>query len=176
MSSSIRQVLDEARLFFDYLREDYSAALVDLETLEAAALTPARRLAILAIRAQILVNQGQFVAAKRVIGFLNEIERSVPQRAEWAGARYFLTPDPRADRGWAQHLAEVALKLQSSASDEKRTDPNFDFAPSRASALFGTPDPLRANPLRPPGGDEPVPRRPNGPRGAAPRAPGQPRE
>ena len=176
LSSSIRQVLDEARLFFDYLREDYSAALVDLETLEAAAVTPVRRLAVLAIRAQVLVNQGQFVAAKRVIGFLEEIERSVPRRAEWVGARYVLTPDPRADRGWSQYLAEVALKLRNSASDDKRTDPNFDFAPSRASALFGIPDPIRVNPLRPPGADEPVPRRQNGPRGAAPRAPGQPRE
>ena len=173
ISPTTRQVLDEARLFFDYLRADYTAALLDLGALEDAADSPKRRLALLTIRAQILVNQGQFTAANRLIGFLDQIDRPVAQRAEWVGDRSVLTADPRPDRGWPRHLAESVAQLQDSLTELKRVEPKFDFAPSRDSNLFKpeapAPNQFRPNPLIPPGGgDQPAPRRKVVPRANGP--------
>jgi len=164
ISPTTRQVLDEARLFFDYLREDYTAALVDLGALEDAADSPKRRLALLTIRAQILVNQGQFTAANRLIGFLDQIDRPMARRVEWVGDRSILTADPRPDRGWPRHLAESVAQLRDSLTELKRVEPKFDFAPNRDSNLLRpevpAPNQFQPIPLVPPGGgDQPVPRR-----------------
>ncbi len=160
-----RQIFDEARLYFDYLAEDHSAALQDLGVLEAGSNAPERRLDLLTIRAQILINQGQFTSAKRLISFLDAIDQPSQHRVEWAGSKYVLTDEPRPGRGWPQYLAESSLRLQNSLAEAKTADPNLDFVPSRASALFRAPIPARPNPLVPPGGVvQPVPRRQIGPR------------
>ena len=156
-----RKVFDEARLFFDYLREDYSAALEALESLEPEAETPTRRLALLTIRAQILVNQGRFTPAKRIIAFLDQVDPSVARRVEWTGRSYVLTPEPRPDRGWPRYLAESSVRLQTSWNEPKRAEPNTDvnFNPNRAAMLFRAQPPPRPGPLMPPAGDDPLPAR-----------------
>lgn len=126
LNPTTRDLIREARLFFDYLREDYSAALVDLDALELDSRSPEHRLALLTIRAQILVNQGRFVAAKRVINFLDQADRPIEQRIEWTGQQYVMTSEPRADHGWPRFLAESSARLQATLNDPKPDEPEAE--------------------------------------------------
>lgn len=148
-SPAVRQVIDEARLFFDYLREDYPAALGDLERLERAADAPDRRLAMLGLRAQILVNQGRIGPARRIITYLDRLEGDAPRRVEWAGGRYELTPEARPDRGWPRFLAEAAAKPPAPADDAGRVGPRVNPMPMRNPPLF-EPEPPPQFRLAPP--------------------------
>ena len=69
---ALQALLDEARLFFDYLREDYRAALDSLERLEARTSSPDERLRLLSLRAQIFLGQGATDRAAETIAFLGD--------------------------------------------------------------------------------------------------------
>ena len=171
-----RKILDEARLFFDYLREDYGSALSTLADLEADAETPDQRVALMTIRAQILVDQGQFAAARRVIAFLERIEGAPTRQVEWTGLGYKLTEIPQSNAGWPRFLAEAVVTLQAAASDPKPTvdasEPILDLGRpfSRPPNPFGPAPFLQPGNEEPPGFQPPINRRPRQLPVAPPRA------
>ncbi len=80
--SGLDEALDEYRLFFDYLREDYTSAEADLEALEPRASTADRRLLIVSLRAQILQAQGQLYRAKPIVDYLIRLQGTQPRQIE----------------------------------------------------------------------------------------------
>ncbi|AGA30306.1 TolB-like translocation protein [Singulisphaera acidiphila] len=97
--------VDEARLFFDYLRGDYDAALRSLESLEARATSPDHRLRLVSLRAQIFLGKGQEERAERTIEFLQSLERKAPQRFEMTPEGPALTVEDAPNQGWPDYLA-----------------------------------------------------------------------
>ena len=171
-------LLDEARLFFDYLAENYSAALGSLETLEGSVDSPDRRRRLLSVRAQIFIAQGKVDRAERTISFLRGLERKPASRIEWDGVGYTLTgvePSPGQGQGWPDYLAwraSTARAMLHEDAPEDHPNPdnprvNFGFDPiiPRANLVF--PDrPFLNDPNPPPEpGDRrrfpPRPRMPN---------------
>jgi hypothetical protein len=65
----------EARFLFDYLREDYPAALASLDPLEDLSPTPARRRMLLVLRGQALAGKGELDEAREVFHFVERIEQ-----------------------------------------------------------------------------------------------------
>lgn len=149
------KVFDEARLFFDYLREDYGAALTMLALLEPDAATPDQSVELMTIRAQIQLNQGQFTAAKRIIQYLDGIDQQSTRRCEWTGAGYILTESIRPDQGWPRHLLEVVDKAQATTADPKSADGPVDPPPGPVPPLFQQPVPFRPAQILPPPDDDP---------------------
>ncbi len=178
LDPATRRVFDEARLFFDYLREDYSEALKALDALEPGAETPGRRLALLTIRAQILLNQGQFTSARRVIAFLDKVDQPVVRRVEWIGDHYQVNSEPRPDRGWPRFLAESSIRLQTSLGESKPVDSNVSLVPNRADPMFRAQPQIQIAPIMPPkANDQQAPRRTGPARVFGPRsAPAQPKK
>lgn len=80
--SGFDETLDDYRLFFDYLREDYTSAEADLEALEPRASTADRRLLILGLRAQILQAQGQLFRARPIVDYLIRLQGTEPRQIE----------------------------------------------------------------------------------------------
>ena len=154
LDAKSRLIFDEARLFFDYLREDYPEALKSLEALDSSAGTPERRLAQLTIRAQILINQGQLTAAKRLITFLDQVGGHPPRQIEWTGQSYRLTQTVRAGANWPRYLAESLATVQKDLKGPRSNDEDDDFLPDRGSAL------LRSRALLKPGARVPLPQQP----------------
>ena len=150
LDPTTRRTFDEARLFFDYLREDYGSALANLGAMEEEADTPEHRVALLAVRAQILLNQGQFIASQRVIGFLERIEGSPTRRAEWDGSAFHLATTDRPDQGWPRFLTDAATKLQAAATAPKRPDDALEATPDRGFPFPRSPFPFQPNPVMPP--------------------------
>ncbi len=98
--------LTEACLFFDSLREDYSAALADLDILDARTTDPERRVRLLALRAQFLMGQGEKERAGDLITYLRSLEDRVSSRIEETVGGYVLTPTPESASGWSRYLAQ----------------------------------------------------------------------
>jgi hypothetical protein len=112
-------MLDEARLFFDYLSGEYSAALASLETLESRTTKPADRLRILSMRAQIALGQGKRERADETIAYLQAIEGKVPLRYEDTPAGPSLIEEPTPGQGWPKYLASRAKKLRAKETDDR---------------------------------------------------------
>ncbi len=172
-----RQIFDEAQFFFDYLREDYGAALVKLASLEAAAETPERRLAWLSIRAQILINQGQFSSARRIVTYLEHQDDPRTRQLEWTGISYQLSEEFRPDRGWPRFLDQSASQMQLAADESLRSEPTPEVRLERDLPLFRPADEFRpARVFVGPQGNDPAPsRRPILRRGPAPQKDAVPR-
>ena len=98
-------LLDEARLFFDYLREDYHAALDSLERLEARTSSPDERLRLLSLRAQIFLGQGATDRAAETIAFLETVPRASSTRLEITPAGPVLTGEDDPRRRWPSYLS-----------------------------------------------------------------------
>ena len=166
LDPATRKIFDEARLYFDYLREDYGSALNTLTDLEASAETADQRVGLMTIRAQILVNQGQAAAARRVIHFLDQIEGPPDRRVEWTGLAYTLTEIPRANQGWPRFLAEAITTLAANPPDAMQTDDNQELILNRNPPFFRPPIPMGPALILPPGGEDapdfrrPINRRP----------------
>ncbi len=168
-------LIDEARLFFDYLSDNYSPALKALETLEARVETPEQRACLLSVRAQIYLAQGQVDRAGETISFLRSLVRKPAKRIEWNGMGYELTAvdSPRGEgQGWPDYLAWRASKVREILHEDGA---DFHFNPDGPRVNFGF-DPFapRVNPLFP---DRPFlnqPMIPQGP-GNRPVAPPRPR-
>ena len=104
--SGLDEALDEYRLFFDYLREDYTSAEADLEALEPRASTADRRLLIVGLRAQILQAQGQLYKAKPIVDYLIRLQGAQPRRIEDTplGPVFSQPADPRCL--WPTYLSQ----------------------------------------------------------------------
>jgi hypothetical protein len=147
-SAALLDVLAEARLFFDVLREDFSAALASLDGLEPRLSTPQQRLALLGLRAQIFLGQRRFEQANQTIAFLQSIETQTGQRLEQTPMGPALIPEAGPSRRWASYLAERAVELTKSAAAEGADTP------------LGHRNPDHPNPaadLIPPPGGAPIP-------------------
>jgi len=131
---ALAPLLDEARLFFDYLREDYSAALASLETLEARAESPEDRARLLAVRAQIFLNRGEFDRAGKTIAYLKDRDPRPARRVEWTAAGYRVSEEPTAGRGWPDYLALRARSIRAMLRDE---GPDHHFNPDNPRAGRG---------------------------------------
>lgn len=116
---AVAAFLDEARLFFDYLREDYTAALASLESLEARMTSPGPRLRLLSVRAQIFLGQGQEESAEQTIAYLQSLEREAPRRLEITPAGTTLTEEEAPTQGWAKYLDSRARLLRASAGTNR---------------------------------------------------------
>ena len=133
-SPALEALLDEARLFFDVLREDYPSALASLEAFEARVTDPEQRLRLLSVRAQIFLGQGQFGRASETIAFLQSIPQGEPRRVEMTPAGMRMTsdddptgmkhtPEPVSGQGWPSYLALRAKdSAQELAGDTERAE------------------------------------------------------
>ncbi len=144
---AVADLLDEARLFFDYLSENYTPALRALETLEARLESPEQRTALLSVRAQIDLATGHVDRAGETISFLRSLARKPARRIEWDGTGYTLTDVDRergGGRGWPDYLAWRALKVREALRDDGE---DFHVNPDAPRFNFGL-DPFlpRANP------------------------------
>ena len=148
--SGLDEALDEYRLFFDYLREDYTSAEADLEALEPRASTADRRLMIVGLRAQILQAQGQFYKARPIIDYLIRLQGAQPRQIEDTP----LGPVLSAAGGSSLSLAHVSVSVHDPQQDVARRQPRRrarhhpSLAPpgpprrSRLSALISCPESL----------------------------------
>ncbi len=96
---------DECRLFFAYLRRDFTQAETELDLVALRATVPEQRFALLALRAQILMGQGLAEPARAVIDYLLHSRYSAAQRVEETPAGPIFTPADGPDRIWASYLA-----------------------------------------------------------------------
>jgi len=115
---AVAAILDEARLFFDYLREDYPASLASLDAVEARADSPEERFNLLTVRAQIFLNRGEIDRAGKTIAYLRDHDRRPIHRVEWAGGGYALTEEPVDGRGWPDYLTLRASAIRAMIHDE----------------------------------------------------------
>lgn len=111
--------LDEARLFFDYLRLDYAAAEASLERMEQRTSNPNLRLRLLSVRAQILLGQREFGAAAETIDFLGSVQPRTAHRIEQTPAGPVLTPEIDGRRGWPSYLGGQAEKLRGKPPEKE---------------------------------------------------------
>ena len=102
---ALQALLDEARLFFDYLREDYRAALDSLERLEARTSSPDERLRLLSLRAQIFLGQGAADRAGETIAFLETVPHVAAAGMEITPAGPLLTDEDGPRRRWPSYLS-----------------------------------------------------------------------
>jgi len=111
-----------ARLAFDYLRGDYSAAQADLEAIEAAEPSPERRRKLLGLRAQVFAGMGEFERAQGVLGYLKSIEHARSRRVVEPTSRGpFLTDVTPPDAGWCDYALNL-IKEQARAAVGKAED------------------------------------------------------
>ena len=113
--AALSALLDEAKLFFDYLREDYAGALKDLEALEDHPTTPDQRLRLLSLRAQVLLGLGEIDSAGQTISFLRAISPPDQRRVETTPAGSSLAAIPNPGKGWPDYLAHRASELEKGA-------------------------------------------------------------
>jgi Tol biopolymer transport system component len=168
---AVEAALDEARLFFDYLAENYTPALKSLEALETRVETPEQRASLLSVRAQIYLAQGQFDRARETISFLRSLGRKPARRIEWDGLGYTLTgvDSPRGEaQGWPDYLAWRVSKVRDLLREDGA---EVHFNPDGLRANFGF-DPFapRANPPFPdrPFFNDPIPPQDPGQRPGSP--------
>ena len=147
-SGALLDVLAEARLFFDVLREDYSAALESLEALEPRLTTREHRLALLGVRAQIFLGQKRFEQANQTIAFLLSIEAQTGQRIEQTPTGLALIPEPGPSRRWASYLVERTGELVKAGGpggpdvlplgnrNPDNPNPNADLVPGPGGAAI----------------------------------------
>jgi Tol biopolymer transport system component len=127
--------LDEARLFFDYLRDDFPAALTALEALEGHTATPDHLLRLLSLRGQIFLGMGEPERAIDVVTYLLGQDQRRPRQLETTPAGFAWAETPAQDSGWPSYLNQ---RLQ-------------DRRKARASSTEASDDPLRNRNLEVPG-------------------------
>ncbi len=149
----------EDRLFFDYLRGEFTAAAADLDALEPRLNTRERRLALLSLRAQILWAQGETDSAREVAGYLLEAVGGEVHRLEETPIGRSLVPVPGSGRPWARYLAARANQPQAPAAPQPEPPPGERD------------DPMFINPFAPPEPPGIEFRRQRAPAGAMPFAP-----
>jgi Tol biopolymer transport system component len=106
--AAMQALLDEARLFFDYLCEDYPAALSALEAVEARTVDPDRKLKLLGVRAQIDLGLGETERARSTIAYLGAVQPRRVGRVEMVPDGLVWSPEADPGEGWPAFLAEKA--------------------------------------------------------------------
>lgn len=107
----LQRFLLEARLYFEILVEDFSAALLTLERFEAENLKPQERLALLCVRAQIMLGLSDWDRAKEPIDYLLREDIRVVSRYEVTPGGVTLTLEPQPSQGWGRYLAQRTADL-----------------------------------------------------------------
>jgi hypothetical protein len=141
--ASSPDAMAEARLFFDYLCEDYQAALDSLEALETRLTSSDQRLRLLGVRAQIFLGLMQTDQAIKTISFLRSIDVKPGQRIEESPLGPMLTTDAGSNRRWATYLSERTVSILNAGSatstevplghrNPDNPNPNADFVPGPA--------------------------------------------
>jgi hypothetical protein len=129
--SSSDDSLDEYRLFFDYLCEDYTAAAADLEALEARASSTEARLRILGLRAQVLHAQGQTFRARAIARYLVQSQGARSRQVEETPLGLVFSQQDDPARLWPLYLAEFTAEkhgLPSEALGDENDDANRQWA------------------------------------------------
>lgn len=100
--------LDDFRLFFAYLAQDYDAAERHLDAVESTAEAPRDRLRWMCLRAQILMSKGEVNRARGIVGYLERETRGSRFSIEESAGTYTLTAVDDPGDAWATHLNQVA--------------------------------------------------------------------
>jgi hypothetical protein len=108
---ALRALLDEARLFFDYLSEDYASALSSLEAFEPRATGPDPRWRLMGLRAQIYLGLKDSERARGALAYLRAARPEPARRIEQTPAGPVLTPADPAD-AWPEFLAHWSEELK----------------------------------------------------------------
>jgi hypothetical protein len=153
-----RDGLDEFRLFFSYLNQDYDSAARWLDAVEAAADDPDARLRWLGLRAQILLGAGRIDGARGIVDYLVRETGSTTLSIETTAEGYAIATEPHPQVGWVAHLREKssdpALRRMGIGRDGRliETEPPDPF-----SALddWGDQDRMPNVPFAPPPGGVP---------------------
>jgi Tol biopolymer transport system component len=159
---ALQALLDAARLFFDYLRQDYDAALASLEALDAKTTDPDQRLRLLSVRAQIDLAQGRGDQANDTIDYLGSLRQGPSFRIEETPAGPALTAESDRKQTWPLYLAQRAADYRARAA---RGNEGADGAPHPFGNLnpdapaFALPEGGIAIPFAPAAGDFPEPPR-----------------
>jgi hypothetical protein len=175
----IDRFLDEARLFFDYLQEDYAAAFVSAQRIEPGLTRPDQRLKLISLRAQIQLGQRDFAPAFDTIDFLRSRPRLVRERIEDTPGGPVVTRlgGPGADRSvprrsaagrarpgpglpgtsWTSHLARRATELEAKTRGAHRAG---DDEPDPFQNPIMEPPPIDLFPGQAPFAPAPVPGQP----------------
>jgi hypothetical protein len=98
--------IDEFRLFFAYLREDYTKAAAELESLEARTSAPAHRLGWLSLCAQIFAGAGQTDRARAIVEYLDKLQGTEPRRVEETPLGLVVAPVADPAGRWPRYLAQ----------------------------------------------------------------------
>ncbi len=154
--------LAECRLFFDAIREDYTAAIASADALDSLTTRPDWHLRLLAARAQLLVGMGDLDRASDPIAYLRSLDEVKSSRYELTSAGPTLIPEPASTSGWSRYLAArlddmEKSKRAGSAHDEEGLGHRNPDAPLPAPGQippFGLRDelfiPQRNIPMPPP--------------------------
>jgi hypothetical protein len=154
--------LDEARLFFDYLRQDYTAALTSLEAFEARIDRPDQRRRLMSVRAQIYLGQGDHGAAMDAVNYLQSIQRPADRQLEQTPGGPVLTTRFDPAQAWMRYLARLTEAQRDKAEKQENS-------PEGAANPFGNENPDAPQFEIP---AQPIPFGPGQP-GAPPPVPGQ---
>ena len=138
----------ECRLYFDMLLDDYASALRSLDRLDELTELPDQRLALLALRAQILLARGEWDRAREPIDYLVELDKQIATRFEVTPAGISLTPEPRPAQGWGKYLAQRADDLakprKNMNNPQVSKPPGVDLDQFLRPGRFG--NPVEVNP------------------------------
>ncbi len=116
------RMLAEARLFFDMLREDYPSAGFSLDRLENLVESRQQRRALLGVRAQILLGEGEMDAAERTIRYLRDTSRSGTYRVEETSRGTVLVPDLSNEINWTNYLQAKVARVREMIRHETPVD------------------------------------------------------
>ena len=145
----------EARFLFDYLREDYPAALADVDRLAAAEPTPDRRLKVVGFRGMAFAGLGDFDRARDAFAYLKVIEAGRSRRViEETSLGPVVSAPATPDAGWAEYaLARIDLLAKDAAKEvaDAAADHHNPDAPIPGLGLDIDPLPRPAVPEPPPG-------------------------
>ncbi len=119
----------EARLFFDYLRGDFPAASLDLDAVDRLIDSPAERLALLSLRAQILWSKGDHADALATIAYLVSSEGRCDRRIEDTPLGPVITQELSPRQAWARYLATKAEHAAGLAGEPIDAQPAGIAAP-----------------------------------------------
>jgi hypothetical protein len=116
----------EARFLFDYLREDYPAALAGLDPLDDQNPTPTRRQQLLVFRGQALAGKGDLDEARDVIRFVERVKRKQSRRTvEETSIGPVVTESKSPGSGWAA-FALGRIEIMARLAERESVNANGD--------------------------------------------------
>ena len=137
------EVIDEARLYFEMLAGDFTAALESLERLERREGSSRRNLTLLGLRAQIALSTGDFDQFELTTRLIARVEPpSISRRLEIGGGVARLIETPSGQALWSETLRE-ARSLIEHADVQEMNDANVPQEVLRIGAPL---DPFRLPP------------------------------